>query len=258
MARIPIGLELWSVRNEFAKDPLGTLKAVAAMGYEGVEFAGEPAVSGALLRAMLDETRLACCGWHTPVEMLFDDRLAATIELNKVVGNRRLIVPGLPKNMSGNKAKWLQTAGFFNSLADKLAPHDMVSGYHSHYEELVPVAGESPWEVFADNTDRRFIMHSIPAMRSCGGADPVAMLAKYPGRGGTVHLKPYTPSDGKADKFRGFDRPIGQDEVNGRAVFNVCEKSAGTEWYIVEYEVGPLPPLQGVELRLQGLKAMGR
>jgi sugar phosphate isomerase/epimerase len=113
--RIPIGLELYSVRQDFARDPLGTLKAVAAMGYEGVEFAGPPALSGTLLRAMLDETGLVCCGWHTPYQMVQDDALDATIALNKTVGNRRVIVPGFPHELVDSRAKWRAMADFFTA-----------------------------------------------------------------------------------------------------------------------------------------------
>lgn len=257
MPRIPVGLELYSVRQDFAKDPLSTLRAVAKMGYQGVEFAGGPPVSGRLLRAMLEDTGLVCCGWHTGIDMLQPETLAATIELNKVVGNKRVIIPGLPQHMTGNREKWLAAAGFFNELVDKLAPHDLVTGYHSHHIELVPVNGERPWEVFADNTDHRFIMQLDTGNALCGGSDPVAMLARYPGRGGTVHLKPYTPSDGRQDIYKGFNRPIGQDEVAWRDVFRVCETTAGTEWYIVEYEIGEIPPLQGVDVCLQALRKMG-
>jgi sugar phosphate isomerase/epimerase len=258
MAKIPVGLELYSVRQDFSKDPLGTLKAVAAMGYQGVEFAGGTELSGALLRAMLDETKLVCCGWHTPVEMLLDDKLAATIALNKAVGNKRVIVPGLPQNMTGSKPNWLKTASFFNELADKLAPHDLVTGYHLHHVDAIAVGGERPWDVFAANTEGRFIMQMDTGNALCGGADPVALLAKYPGRAGTVHLKPYSPSDATDDMNRGFNRLIGKDELPWKDIFHVCETTAGTQWYIVEYEIGLIPPLEGVKQCLQALRVMGR
>ena len=66
MARIPIGLELYSVRQDLDRDPRGTLKAVAEMGYEGVEFAGPPKLSGEELRKLLDEFGLVCCGCMLP------------------------------------------------------------------------------------------------------------------------------------------------------------------------------------------------
>ena len=99
MARIPVGLELYSVRKDLDSDAFGTLKAVAAMGYDGVEFAGPPKHSGKELGEMLKQTGLRCCGWHTPFNLVQDDTLAATIELNKAVGNTYVIIPGLPGHL---------------------------------------------------------------------------------------------------------------------------------------------------------------
>ena len=93
MGKIPIGLELYSVRHDLAEDVRGTLKAVADMGYDGVEFAGAPQHSAEELRGLLDEFGLTCCGWHTPFNLVQDDTLADTIAFNKIVGNNYEISP---------------------------------------------------------------------------------------------------------------------------------------------------------------------
>ncbi len=250
--RIPIGLEMYSVRQDFARDPLGTLKAVAAMGYEGVEFAGAPPVGGALLRAMLDEVGLVCCGWHTGFNMVQDDTLAATITLNKAVGNRRVIIPGFPHKMD-TRANWAAMAGFFNALADTLGAHDLLTGYHNHTTEFQPLDGEEPWDTFFSHTDRRVITQLDTGNAMHGGADPVALLHKYPGRAGSVHLKPYTP--GAADPFKA---PIGEDASDWAGIFHACETLGATDWYVVEYESDAYAPLDAVDKCLQGLKAMGK
>ncbi len=250
--RIPIGLELYSVRNAFFSDPFGTLKAVAAMGYEGVEFAGAP-VSGPLLRAMLDEVGLVCCGWHTGFDRVQDDVLDETIALNKAVGNRRVIVPGIPRERVDTRAKWRAMADFFNALADKLAPHDMVTGYHNHTVEFTPLDGENPWDTFFAHTNRHVVMQLDTGNAMHGNADPVAILQQYPGRAGSVHLKPYSPSSANP-----FDAPIGQDETPWPAIFELCESIGATDWYVVEYESAALPELDAVKQCLDGLKAMGK
>ena len=91
-----------------------------------------------------------------------------------------------------------------------------------------------------------------------GGADLVEILEKYPGRSGTVHLKPYTMSDDKADGHAGFCPIIGEDSVPWDDIFRVCETTGGTKWYIVEYESDAFPPLEAVERCLKALKAMGK
>lgn len=258
MARIPIALELYSVRNELDKDVYGTLKAVAKMGYEGVEFAGPPKHSARVLRAILDEVGLVCCGWHTPFAMVQDDKLAETITFNKILGNRRIIIPGLPGHLVGTKAKWQAMAEFFSKLADKLAPHDMVTGYHNHHTEFTPVDGEKPWDTFFSNTDKKVIMQLDTGNAYYGNADCVAILKQYPGRAGTVHIKPYSKSAGKTDPRLGFRPIIGEDELPWSEIFHLCESIGGTDWYIVEYESDAFPPLEAVERCLKALKALGK
>lgn len=258
MARVPIGLELYSVRNDMDKDVYGTLKAVAKMGYEGVEFAGPPKHSGRVLRSILDEVGLVCCGWHTPFNMVQDDKLAETIALNKTVGNRRIIIPGIPGNLVGSRANWLKMAGFFNQLADKLAPHDMVTGYHNHHTEFTALDGEKPWDTFFANTERRVIMQLDTGNALYGGGESVPILKQYPGRAGTVHLKPYSKSAGKTDPRLGFRPLIGEDDIPWKDVFQLCETTGNTDWYIVEYECDAFPPMEAVERCLKCLKAMGK
>ena len=83
MTRVPIGLELFSVRNELAEDVRGTIKAVAEMGYEGVEFAGQPQHSAEELKSLLDEFGLVCCGWHTPFNLVQEDTLDKRLNSTK-------------------------------------------------------------------------------------------------------------------------------------------------------------------------------
>ncbi|GAG48180.1 unnamed protein product, partial [marine sediment metagenome] len=92
MARIPIALQLYSVREDCQKDVAGTLKAVAEMGYEGVEFAGYHGSSAEELRKILDDVGLKVVGSHLRLSVLQGDELAKTIEFNKALGNKRLVI----------------------------------------------------------------------------------------------------------------------------------------------------------------------
>src|SRR5215813_2336838 len=93
--KIPIGLQLWSLRDQCAKDLPGMLKAVSRYGYKGVEFAGYHGRTAKELRTMLDDNGLKACGTHTPYETILEDQLKATIEFNHTIGNTFLIVPWL-------------------------------------------------------------------------------------------------------------------------------------------------------------------
>ena len=258
MARIPIGLELYSVREDLANDVRRTLEAVAKMGYEGVEFAGPPQHTGEELRPLLDEFGLVCCGWHTPFDMVQDDKLASTIELNKAVGNQYVIIPGLPGHLIQTRDDWRKMADFFNELADKLAPHGLFTGYHNHHIEFTPLDGEKPWDTLFGNTKKEVVMQLDTGNALFGGGDCVAILEQYPGRGGTVHLKPYSKEAGKDDPHAGFRPLIGEDDLPWADIFRLCEATDDTKWYIVEYENDAFPPLEAVDRCLQALKAMGK
>lgn len=258
MAPIPIGLELFSVRHELADDVRATLKAVAEMGYEGVEFAGPPQHTAKELKALLDEFGLACCGWHTPFNLVQEDSLAETIEFNKILKNKYVIIPGIPGNLVKSREDWKKMAGFFNELADKLSSHGMMTGYHNHHTEFSPLDGELPWDTFFGNTKKEVIMQIDLGNALFGGADLVSIIEDYPGRAATVHLKPYSKEAGKEDPSLGFRPIIGEDDVPWDQVFQLCETSGGTEWYIVEYESDAYPPLEAVEKCLKALKAMGK
>jgi sugar phosphate isomerase/epimerase len=261
--KIPIALELYSVRNELKADTRGTLQAVADMGYEGVEFAGMPNNSAEELRSILDETGLRCCGWHTPLALVQDDKLEQTIAFNETLGNNKLIIPGIPAELRQTHDDWLRLADFFNELADKLEPYDMFTGYHNHHIEFAPMDdgtpnGQAPWDTFFGNTKPSVIMQLDNGNAMMGGGKPIQILMDYPGRAVTVHLKPYTQVADPADHEAAFRPIIGEDDVPWQEFFYACETVGGTEWYIVEYESDAYPPLEAVKRCLDALRTMGK
>lgn len=261
MTNIPIALELYSVRDDLARDVRGTLQAVAQMGYAGVEFAGPPRHSAQELKDLLAEFGLVCAGWHVPFALVQDDKLDETITFHQTLGNDKLIIPGIPAELRQSRADWLRLADFFNRLAEKLALANLVTGYHNHHVEFQPLDGELPWDTFFGNTDPSVIMQLDTGNAVFGGADIMGLFEKYPGRAVTVHLKPYSFSAARAnpsDPHAGFQPIIGQDETPWDEVFRACETVGGTRWYIVEYESDAYPPLEAVDRCLQALRAMGK
>jgi sugar phosphate isomerase/epimerase len=258
MTQIPIALQLYSVRHDLDRDLSGTLQAVAEMGYAGVEFAGAPKQSAQELKPLLDEFGLVCCGWHTPFALVQADTLETTIAFNQALENPNVIVPGIPAELRETRDDWLKLAEFFDELARQLAVHGMKTGYHNHHIEFSPLDGERPWDTFFGNTGAGVIMQLDTGNAIYGGGDPVAILRGYPGRSGTVHLKPYSKALGKDDSHRGFQPVIGDDDTPWQEIFDLCETSGGTQWYIVEYESDAYPALQAVDLCLKGLRAMGK
>src|SRR6266581_2500902 len=147
--KIPFALQLYSVRNECAKDLVGTIHAVGKMGYKAVEFAGYHGRDAKTLRQLLDDAGLKCCGTHIGLDTLLGEQLPKTVAFNQTLGNTFLIVPSLPEKYHKTRQAWLEAADIFNELADKVKPDGMRVGYHNHNIEFKPLDDELPWpEIF--------------------------------------------------------------------------------------------------------------
>ncbi len=250
MAKIPIGLQLYSVRKECEKDLPAVMAAVAKAGYAGVEYAGYYGRSAKDLRKLQDDNGLKCCGTHTSLETLQGDNLQKTIDFNKGLGNKFLIVPSLPENMRNSKAAWVETAKLFSELAAKAKPQGMLVGYHNHHVEFPPMEGEIPWDIFYANSSDDVLLQMDTGNALHGGGDPVVFLKKHKGRSVSVHLKEYSKTNDKA--------LIGEGDVKWAEVFAACESVGKTEWYIVEQESYAYPPLDCVARCLEALRKMGK
>lgn len=250
MSRIPIALQLYSVREDAARDLQGVLAAVADMGYEGVEFAGYYGHDAQTIRGWLDAYGLKVAGAHVGIETLLGDELARTVEFHQTLGNTTLIVPGLAEQWRNSRAAWLRTAETLNAIAVALKPYGMRTGYHNHHIEFAPMEGELPWDTLFSNTTDDVIMQFDTGNALHGGAQAAPFLRRYPGRAKTVHLKEYSATNDSA--------LIGEGDVPWTEIFELCETIGGTEWYIVEQESYAYPPLECVRRCLQALKAMGK
>jgi sugar phosphate isomerase/epimerase len=245
--KIPVGAQLYSVREEAAKDLPGVLAEIGKIGYRSVEFAGyygwdkKPKE----LRRLLDDNGLKCCGTHTALETITGEALKATAELHGALGNSYLIVPSLSvKDAQG----WMDMARTFNEVAERAKSLGMRIGYHAHQGDFKKLGALTSWEIFFDNTSADVIMQLDTGNCLEGGGDPVAILKKYPGRSATVHLKEYGGPKGAV---------IGQGDVPWQKVFEICESTGGTAWYIVEHEIGG-NPMASIKGCLEGLRKMGR
>ena len=248
--KIPVGLQLYSVRNECEKDLPGTIAKVAKIGYKGVEFAGYYGRDAKTLRQLLDDNGLKCCGTHIGLETLLDDNLPKTIEFNQILGNKFLIVPGLAAKHTESRQAWQKTAETFNELAEKVKASKMRVGYHNHTIEFKPLDGEMPWDTFFGHTKKEVVMQFDTGNAMHGGGDATIFLKKYPGRAATVHIKPFSKAKPNA--------LLGDDELPWPVIFQLCETSAKTQWYIVEYESDAFPPLISVEKCFNVMKQWGK
>jgi sugar phosphate isomerase/epimerase len=243
-----IGLQLYSVRDDCAKDLPGTLKAVAKMGYSGVEFAGYYGRSAKELRAMLDENHLKCYGTHIALDTLLGDELPKTVEFNKTLGNTMLIVPWIPEERRNTREKLIETARLFTEIAARLKPYGMHVGYHNHMDEFKPVDGEEPFYTFFDHAGKNVIVQFDTGNALEGGAQAAPYLKRYPGRVWSVHVKDASKSNPKA--------LLGEGDLHWNEVLPLILGPAGTKYFIIEQESYAYPPLECAEKCLRNFEKM--
>lgn len=237
--KIPIGVQLYSVRNDCAKDLPGTLKAVGKIGYKAVEFAGYYGRDAKTLRKLLDDAGLKCCGTHIGLDTLLGDKLAPTVEFNRTIGNINLIVPSLAEKYRRTKEDWQKTADLFSEISDKVRPQGMRVGYHNHNVEFSKVDGETGFETFFKRAKKEVLIQYDIGNAAEVGAEAPTYLKMFPGRVVSVHVKPHSKSNPNA--------LIGDDEMPWPEIFRLCENVSGVEWYVIEYERNNEPPLVSIE-----------
>ncbi len=244
-------LELYSVRDLYRQDFAECLRQTAALGYAGVECFGAPTLPAEDVAAALRETGLALVGWHTPIELLEGDKLPETLAYFSAVGCTRAIVPWMPDSTFATRKSTLAFAEQLSAIEKVLAPHGIAIGYHNHAAEFIPFPdGVFPWSVLMDHTTIIAQLDNGNALASkTPGLDIVALVAQWPGRAATVHLKPYSRATGHATM-------IGEDDIDWPAFLAAANSPGGAEWLIVEYESDLYGQFDGAARCLRALEAL--
>ncbi len=245
---LQVGVQLYSVRAECEKDLPGTLKALAAMGYRGVEFAGYYRRSAKEIRALLDANRLKAYGTHLGLDALLGDKLDKTIEYAKVIGCKFLCVPWLPENRRNTKQATIETAHLFVEIAKKVNANGMTLGWHNEDYEFKPVDGETIWDTFTANSDKSVALQFDTGNALSAGEQAAPYLLKYPQRTVSVHLKDHSKTNPNA--------LLGEGDEHWNEVIPILKTKTATRWYIVEQESYGQPPLVCVEKCLRNFEKL--
>lgn len=249
--RIPVGLELYSVRDQLQKDLFGTVRAVAKMGYEGVEFyspyfSWTPAYAKDV-RKLLDDLGIVCFSTHNGSDSFAPENAEKAIELNKIIGSKMIVMAsaGKVEGIDG----WKGVADKLNAGAEKFKKHGIRAGYHNHGTEFKPIDGQKPIEVIAARTTKDVVLQLDVGTCVDVGSDPVAWIEKNPGRIRSVHCKDWGPE-------KGYKVLFGEGASPWKKIFEAAEKRGGVEFYLIEQEGSEYPPLETVERCLAAFKKM--
>ncbi len=237
--KYPIGLELYSVRGELAKDLPGTLRAVAKIGYEAVEFYspyyGWTIPYAKDVRSLMDDLGLRCYSTHNHLESFTPgEGMAKAIELNQILGARHLILASAGRD-DKSVEDWKKLCGQLSTAVAQLLPHGLTAGFHNHQTEWKPVeGGQRVMDVIAANTPKEFVLQFDVGTCMEAGADPIAWIKTNPGRIKSVHLKDWTPGTNEAGK--GYRVLFGEGVSPWAEIIAAVEATGGVEFYLMEQE----------------------
>jgi len=249
MRKIPIALQMFSIRNEAHADYVGALRAVAEIGYAGVEPAGcfIPPVE---IRKALDDLGLVAPSGHFPYEDMVN-QTTQTIETALTLGMQYITCPAIPSEMR-DSADGFRTAGERLARAGEVcARRGLGLCYHNHNFEFKTFDGKYGNDILFESGDARYLKAQVDTgWVQYAGEDPAAYILRYSGRCPLVHLK-----DMAGDAERS-PTEVGNGIADFHAIFDACQ-AAGTEWYIVEQDECAGSPIESVRISFENLKRMG-
>lgn len=252
--KVPIGLELYSLRNEFAKDDVAVVRETAKMGYDGVEFYGPyfnwTTEKAKEMRKVLDEVGLKCYSTHNGAASFDPANYQKAIDLNSILGSKIIVQASAGRKITGID-DWKLVAEALSKGAEAFKKAGIRAGYHNHKSEFVAVDGTLPMQVLAKNTPKDVVLQLDVGTCVEAGADPVKWINDNPGRIRSIHCKEWSSEAGK-----GFRVLFGQGNAPWKEIFKAAESKGGIEAYLIEQEGADVTPYEAAKLCLDAIKKM--
>lgn len=237
--KIPIGLELYSVRKALMQDLPGTLREVAKIGYEAVEFYA-PYYEWTMpyakdVKSLMDDLGLRCYSTHNHLpSFTAGEGMAKAIELNQILGARHVVLSSAGGNVK-TAEDWKRLCGQLSHAVVELQKHGLTAGFHNHQTEWKKIDGDQRiMDVIAANTPKEFVLQFDVGTCMEAGADPIAWIKANPGRIRGVHLKDWAP--GKAEDQKGYRVLFGEGVSPWKEIVAAVESIGGVEYYLMEQE----------------------
>jgi sugar phosphate isomerase/epimerase len=241
--KLPVALQLYTVRDETIKDFVGTLEKVSAIGYQGVEFAGFGEVPADEMKKVLKRLGLKAVGSHTPKELLFNE-LDKVIEYNLEIGNTYVICP---YDSYETQDEWYTAIDRYRVIAEKLRENGLQYCYHNHAHEFVKYGNEYLLDIMYKMIDDSLLKAEIDTYWVYyAGVDPVGYVLKYSGRMPLVHIK-------DMEKQTRDYTEVGEGRMDIGSIVKASAQ-AGAEWLIIEQDSCKMPSLESAKLSFDNLK----
>jgi sugar phosphate isomerase/epimerase len=248
MRRDQISLQLYTVREETARDMTGTLHRISEIGYPAVEFAGYGGLSPEELKIILDELGLSVSGAHVPFDSWETDPEAVITDLH-ALDCAHAILPIAPPEHRRDEAVVARLAARFNRWGELCRQAGVTFSYHNHDFEFAPLGGTTLWDILVRETDPMLVHFELDLYWvRYGGADPEPLLRDLGDRVPLVHLKDMASDDQRSDL------PVGEGSMPWKGLLEAAD-TAGVQWYIAEQD-NPRDAIEDVRISLQYLSGL--
>ncbi len=271
---VNLGVQLYSVRDDMKKDPLATLKQIAAMGYKNVEHANyidqkfygytatefKKVLDGLGLKMPSGHTVLANTHWDKTTNN-FTDSWKQTIEDAAIAGQRHVISPWLDESLRKDYDGLIRFLNVFNKCGELCKKSGLKFGYHNHdFEFNTLLNGKTIYDIILNNTDAALVTQQIDIGNMYGaGGRALEVLKKYPGRFASMHVKDEVKVAGKGEMGGGYESTIlGEGLLPIKKIIDSFKNLGGTTEFIVEQEsYQQKTPLEAVKKDFVIMKGWG-
>lgn len=244
--KIPVAVQLYTLREETSKDFIGTLEKVAEIGYKGVEFAGYGNLTASQMKSCLDRLGLKPAGSHVGIDLLTNN-LDEVIEYNLEIENPYIVCPWAKYE---TMEEYLEAAHLFNTIGEKCRKKGLQFCYHNHAHEFKVFNGVYGLDILFSETDPELVKAEIDTYWvQYAGIDPVEYIKKYSGRCPLIHQK-----DMEAGEGRGFAE-VGNGIMDIESIYKASVE-IGAQWFIVEQDECKRPAMESVRISYENLRNM--
>lgn len=266
-----VGLQLYSVRDDMSKDPLGSLKQVAAMGYKYVEHADYRnrkfyGYDPAEFKRIIDDLGLNMISGHTVMgrqhwdeaKQDFADSWKYTVEDAAVLGQKYVVSPSMDNSMRNKYDDFMRYMDVFNKCGDLCKAHGMKFGYHNHdFEFREELNGKKLFDIMMTSLEPEQVVIQLDIGNMYnGGAVALDIVNQYPGRFENLHVKDEIRAEGGREQYESCI--IGEGIVDAKKVLELATRIGGTKVYIIEQEsYQGKTPMECVKRDLEIMKEWG-
>lgn len=253
MTKALVGIQLYTLKDQTQTDFLGTIRKVADMGYQAVEFAGYFGVPAKELRAVIEDCGLKAPSSHVGLDYSDRDKMVSglqqQIEYAQELGLEYLITPYAPFSPVPTEEEVDRVVSFLSKASEMVAAAGLKYGYHNHDFEFKQVNGKTIMDHFLERIPAdRMVAEFDLGWVHMGGCKPVDYIRQYAGRVPLVHVKDF--GEGRSDT------EVGRGSVDFKSVFAIAEQ-AGIDYYIVEQEQFQSSSLESARISLDYFRENG-